>query len=53
MNVILGFVVSLFMGIFIIFFMEFTKRLDEDPESAPKWREIKQGFARLNIFKRK
>ncbi len=52
LNVILGFVVSLFLGIFIIFFMEFTKRLDNDPESAPKWLEIKRGISRLNPFKR-
>jgi tyrosine-protein kinase Etk/Wzc len=52
LNVILGFVVSLFLGIFIIFFMEFTQRLDQDQESAPKWLEIKRGISRLNPFKR-
>lgn len=52
LNVILGFVVSLFLGIFIIFFMEFTQRLDHDPESAPKWKEIKQGLNRLIPFRR-
>ncbi|MBN1183791.1 MAG: hypothetical protein JXB49_15975 [Bacteroidales bacterium] len=52
LNVILGFVVSIFMGIFIIFFREFAQRLDHDPESAPKWKEIKQGFRRLIPFRR-
>ena len=52
LNVILGFVVSLFLGIFIIFFIEFTQRLDNDPESAPKWKEIKQGLMRFVPFKR-
>jgi tyrosine-protein kinase Etk/Wzc len=52
LNVILGFVVSLFLGIFIIFFMEFTQRLDKDPESAPKWLEIKKGLMRFVPFKR-
>ncbi|MBN1905820.1 MAG: hypothetical protein JW927_12060 [Deltaproteobacteria bacterium] len=52
LNVILGFVVSLFLGIFIIFFMEFSQRLDNDPESAPKWLEIKKGISRLNPFRR-
>ena len=53
LNVILGFVVSLFLGIFLIFLMEFTQRLDQDPESAPKWKEIKQSFARLIPFSKK
>jgi uncharacterized protein involved in exopolysaccharide biosynthesis len=52
LNVILGFVVSLFLGIFVIFFMEFTQRLDNDPESAPKWKEIKQGLNRMIPFRR-
>lgn len=50
LNVILGFIVSLFLGIFIIFLMEFTQRMDEDPESAPKWKEIKNGLSRLIPF---
>ncbi|TAL22174.1 MAG: hypothetical protein EPN94_11620, partial [Nitrospirae bacterium] len=51
MNVILGFVVSLFLGIFIIFFMEFIQRMDQDPETAPKWLEMKKGIA--GLYKRK
>lgn len=52
LNVILGFMVSIFLGIFIIFFMEFSQRLEQDPESAPKWKEMKQGLAGLNPLKR-
>ena len=52
LNVILALVVSLFLGIFIIFLMEFTQRLDKDPESAPKWKEIKKGLSRLIPFRR-
>jgi len=44
LNVILGFVVSLFVGIFLIFFLEYLRRMDEDPDTSPKWREIKQGL---------
>jgi len=44
LNLILGFVVALFVGIFLIFFLEYLRRMDEDPETSPKWREIKQGL---------
>ena len=47
MNIILGFIVALFLGIFIIFFMEFIQRMDQEPETAPKWLEMKKGFAGL------
>jgi tyrosine-protein kinase Etk/Wzc len=51
LNIILSVIASLFLGIFIIFFMEFIQRLDQDPETAPKWLEIKRGIA--GLFKRK
>ncbi len=52
-NVILGFIVSIFLGILIVFFMEFNERLDKDPESALKWKEMKLGFKHLLWLKRK
>ncbi len=53
MNIILGFIVSLFLGIFIIFFMEFIERMDQDPEIAPKWLEMKRGVAGLAQYVKK
>ena len=53
LNVVLGFTVSIFLGIFIIFFIEFNERLDQDPESAPKWKEIKNGILKLIPFIKK
>ena len=50
MNIILGFIVALFLGIFIIFFMEFIQRMDQDPETAPKWLEMKRGFTGLTKY---
>jgi tyrosine-protein kinase Etk/Wzc len=47
--VILSLVASLFLGIFIIFIMEFLGWMDRDPESAPKWQEIKNSIK--NFFK--
>ncbi len=47
MNIILGFIVCLFLGIFIIFFMEFIERMDQDPETAPRWLEMKKGIVGL------
>jgi tyrosine-protein kinase Etk/Wzc len=44
LNIILSLVVSFFLGIFILFFMEFIQRLDHDPETAPKWLEMKKGI---------
>jgi capsular polysaccharide biosynthesis protein len=53
LNVILGFVVSLFIGIFLVFFLEFTERMDQDPEISSKWREIKTGLRNMIPFRRK
>jgi uncharacterized protein involved in exopolysaccharide biosynthesis len=50
MNVILGFIVALFLGIFIVFFMEFIDRMGQDPETAPKWLEMKKGIAGLTKY---
>jgi tyrosine-protein kinase Etk/Wzc len=50
LNIILGFIVALFLGIFIIFFMEFMERMDKDPETAPKWLEMKKGIAGLTKY---
>lgn len=53
LNVVLGFLVSLFIGIFIIFIIEFTQRMNQDPESAPKWKKIKKSMEMLIPFKKK
>jgi tyrosine-protein kinase Etk/Wzc len=53
LNVVLSLVVSLFLGIFIIFFMEFIQRMDQDPETAPKWLEMKKGISGILKFKRR
>jgi len=50
MNIILSFIVALFLGIFLIFFMEFIQRMDQDPETAPKWLEMKKGIAGLTKY---
>jgi tyrosine-protein kinase Etk/Wzc len=49
-NIILGFIVALFIGIFIIFFMEFMERMELDPETSPKWLEMKKGIAGLTKY---
>ena len=51
-NIILGVFVSLFLGVFITFLMEFTQRLDQDPELAPKWKEMKKSLNHLIRFKK-
>jgi len=53
MNIILSLVVSLFLGIFIVFFMEFMHRMDQDPETAPKWLEMKKGVVGLMQYLKK
>jgi tyrosine-protein kinase Etk/Wzc len=53
LNLILGIFVSLFLGIFIVFFMEFIQRMDNDPETAPKWLEIKNGITGFFKFKKR
>ena len=50
LNTVLGFIVALFLGIFIIFFMEFMERMDQDPETAPKWLEMKKGITGLTKY---
>jgi len=52
-NVVLSLFVSLFIGVFIIFFLEFFERMDKDPETAPKWLEMKNSLMNLlNYWKR-
>lgn len=53
LNVLLSVVVSLFLGVFIIFFLEFIQRMDQDPDTSPKWREIKKGLTSLIPFSKK
>ena len=53
LNIILSIFVSLFLGIFIIFFMEFIQRMDQDPETAPKWQEMKNGLTGFFKFKKR
>jgi tyrosine-protein kinase Etk/Wzc len=53
MNIILSAVVSLFLGIFIIFLMEFIQRMDQDTETAPKWLEMKKGISDILKLKRR
>jgi len=52
-NVLLSFVISLFIGIFLIFFLEFINRMDQDPETSPKWQEIKKGLINTIFFFKK
>ncbi len=49
LNVLLGFIVSIFLGVFIIFLLEFIHRMGQDPEASPKWQEMKKGF---KLFKK-
>ena len=53
LNVLLGFVVSLFLGIFLIFLMEFSQRMSQDPEASPKWQEMKNGLLSWIPFRKK
>ena len=56
MNVLLAGVVSLFMGIFLIFLMEFMQKMEQDPESSPKWLEMKNSLRNtitLSFLRRK
>jgi len=53
MNIILGFIIAFFLGIFVIFFMEFIQRMEQDPETAPKWMEMKKGIARVMQYFKK
>jgi uncharacterized protein involved in exopolysaccharide biosynthesis len=37
LNILLSAVVSLFIGIFLVFLLEYTHRVGQDPETSPKW----------------
>jgi uncharacterized protein involved in exopolysaccharide biosynthesis len=53
LNIVLSLVVSFFLGIFLIFLKEFFSRMDQDPESSPKWREMKKGLKGIVPFIKK
>ncbi|MBW2610397.1 MAG: hypothetical protein JRC68_08660 [Deltaproteobacteria bacterium] len=53
LNVILSLVVSLFLGIFGVFLLEFIQRMDKDPETSPKWQEMKKGLINTIFFFKK
>jgi uncharacterized protein involved in exopolysaccharide biosynthesis len=54
MNAAFSLFVSLFFGIFLIFVMEFLKRVDQDPAVSAKWQEMKQGIlTKVLFFKKK
>jgi len=53
LNLALSLAVSLFLGIFVILLIEFFQRMDKDPETAPKWLEMKNSLMNLlNYWKR-
>lgn len=53
LNVMLGAVVGLFVGIFLVFFLEYTHRVGQDPETSPKWQEMRNGLVKSILFFRK
>ena len=53
LNILSSAVVALFIGIFLIFFLEFIHKMDQDPETAPKWQEIKKGLVNPILFFKK
>ena len=53
LNVILSFLVGLFFAVLMVFFLEFARRMTQDPETSSKWHEIKTGFRNMIPFGRK
>lgn len=53
LNIVLGAVVALFVGIFLVFFLEYTQRVGQDPETSPKWQEMRDGLVNSTLFFRK
>ncbi len=53
MNVLLAAVVSLFVGIFLVFFLEYAHRVGQDPDTSPKWQEMKTGALNSVLFFKK
>lgn len=47
LNVALSIFAGLFIGLFIIILMAFMQRMVRDPETAPKWLEMKENFIRF------
>lgn len=50
LNIALSFFASFFIGMFIIILMAFMQRSVRDPETAPKWLEMKEGLMRLFTY---
>jgi len=49
-TLVLTMVVAFFIGVFLVYLMEFSRRMEQDPEASPKWKEIKSS---LRPFKKK
>lgn len=43
-NVMLSFLISFFVGSFIIFIIEYFQKMDQNDETSKKWNEIKSGI---------
>ncbi|MBN1626837.1 MAG: hypothetical protein JW944_09960 [Deltaproteobacteria bacterium] len=44
LNIMLSLIVSFFLGLFIVFFIEVIDKMNHEPETAPKWLEMKEGL---------
>jgi uncharacterized protein involved in exopolysaccharide biosynthesis len=53
LNLVVAGILSLFLGVFSIFIMEFFRKLDQDPINAAKWQEIKKRTKDAGLFMRK
>jgi uncharacterized protein involved in exopolysaccharide biosynthesis len=52
-NIILSLIAGLFLGTFIVFIIEFLEHMDKDPETAPKWLEMKNSVKGLFNFRKR
>jgi len=50
LNIVLGAVVALFVGIFLVFFLEYTQRVGQYPETSPKWQEMRNSLVNSILF---
>lgn len=50
LNVLLAGVAGLFIGVVLIFLMEFLHRVESDPDASPKWREMKTDLRNTVLF---
>ncbi len=53
LNILLGAVVSLFVGIVAVFLLEYTHKVGQDPDTSPKWQEMKKGVLDNILFYKK